>query len=165
MTSIPVPLDTYRDTVRKEWIDHNGHMNMGYYMVVFDYATDDFFDHVGLTRTHREAEQITTFSLEAHINYLAEVKEGDPLSFRTWLVDFDEKRIHYIHEMFHATEGYRAATNELMSLHVSRATRRAAPMHAEILARLEAIRSAQLASGLELPPEVGRSLGLKNRRK
>lgn len=165
MGAIETPLDTYRDSVRKEWIDHNGHMNMGYYMVVFDYATDDFFDHCHLTREHREAEQITTFSLEAHINYLAEVKEGDPLRFRTWLIDFDEKRIHYIHEMFHATEGYRASTNELMSLHVSRATRRAAPMHADVLARLDIIRQAQHNSGLELPPEVGRSLGLGKRRK
>jgi len=165
MSIIQTPLDTYRDTVRQEWIDHNGHMNMGYYLVVFDYATDDFFDHCHLTRAHREAEQITTFSLEAHVNYLAAVKEGDPLRFRTTLLDFDEKRIHYIHEMLHGTEGYRAATNELMSLHVSRATRRAAPMHRSIQDRLADILAAQKAAGVEPPPEAGRHIGLKNRRK
>ena len=165
MSDLQAPLDVYRDVVRPEWIDHNGHMNMGYYMVVFDYATDAFFDHCGLTRAHRDAERITTFSLEGHINYLAEVREGDPLSFRTWLIDFDEKRIHYIHEMLHGTEGYRASTNELMSLHVSQETRRAAPMHGSIRERLAAIRDAQAATGLTLPPEAGRSIGLKNRRR
>ncbi|WP_416898185.1 MAG: thioesterase family protein [Minwuia sp.] len=165
MTELKAPLAAYRDTVRPEWIDHNGHMNMGYYMVVFDYATDEFFDHCGLTRAHRAAQNITTFSLEAHINYLNEVREGDPLHFRTYLLDFDEKRIHYIHEMWHGTENYRAATNELMSLHVSQETRRAAPMHQDILDRLGAIRSAQTAAGVEFPSEAGRSIGLKNRRR
>lgn len=165
MTGIQAPLDVYRDSVRPEWIDHNGHMNMGYYMVVFDYATDAFFDLCGLTREHREQQQITTFSLEAHINYLGEVREGDPLRFRTWLLDFDEKRIHYIHEMLHAEEGFRSATNELMSLHVSRETRRAAPMHQSIRDRLAAIRAEQEASGIAPPPEAGRSIGLKHRRK
>ena len=39
---IDTPLDTFRDVVRPEWIDHNGHMNMGYYLVVFDLANDEF---------------------------------------------------------------------------------------------------------------------------
>lgn len=165
MTAIQSPLDTYRDTVRPEWIDHNGHMNMGYYMVVFDYATDDFFDHIGLTRPHRKTHNVTTFSLEAHINYLGEVREGDPLRFRTWLLDFDEKRIHYIHEMLHGSEGFRSATNELMSLHVSQETRRAAAMHSDIQTRLAEVLAAQKASGIEPPLEAGRSIGLKNRRR
>ncbi len=165
MYQIVMPHQTYTDVVRPEWIDHNGHMNMGYYMVVFDYATDDFFDLCGLTHAHREREQISTFALEGHINYLAEVREGDPLTFRTWLLDYDEKRIHYMHEMLHGDQGYRAATNELMSLHVSRKTRRAAPMHTDLQQRLAAIKAAQAAAGLELPPEAGRSIGLRNRRK
>lgn len=163
MNEIKAPFEGYRDEVRPAWIDHNGHMNMGYYLVVFDFATDAFLDHCGLTAAHREGQHITTFSLEAHVNYLDEVREGDPLLFRTYLLGFDEKRIHYIHEMIHAEKGYRAATNELMSLHVSRETRRAAPMHEDIQARLAAIRDAH--APLDPPPEAGRSIGLKNRRK
>ena len=41
--TLAAPLDVYRDVVRPEWIDNNGHMNVGYYLVVFDYATDAFF--------------------------------------------------------------------------------------------------------------------------
>ncbi len=62
---------------------------------------------------------------------MREVGEGDPLRFTTRLLGWDAKRIHYFHEMYHATEGYLAATNELMSLHVSQETRRAAPMAPE----------------------------------
>ena len=42
MSDLAAPFDGYRDIVRPEWIDHNRHMNMGYYLVVFDFATDEF---------------------------------------------------------------------------------------------------------------------------
>src|SRR5437879_2048004 len=91
------------------------------------------FRWIGLDATHRRERAVTTFCLEAHVTYHREVREGDPLRFTTLLLGHDAKRIHYIHEMYHAQEGYLAATNELMSLHVSEATRQSAPMAAEIL--------------------------------
>jgi len=45
-----------------------------------------------------------------------------------------------------------------MSLHVSQATRRAAPMAASVLARLAAIQAAHDA--LPRPPQAGRRIGL-----
>jgi acyl-CoA thioester hydrolase len=61
--------------------------------------------------------------------------------------------------MYHAEAGYLAATNELMSLHVSRPTRRGAPMAPEILARLARI--LEIHRGLPRPPQVGRVMGLQ----
>ncbi len=161
MTAIAAPFDTYRDVVRPEWIDHNQHMNMGYYLVVFDLATDAFLAWVGLGEAHRRDRQVTTFCLEAHITYHREVRAGAPLRFPTVLLAHDDKRIHYVHEMYHATEGYLAATNELLSLHVSGKTRRGAPMAPEILARLGQIQRAH--DTLPRPPQVGRVIGLANR--
>src|SRR5213076_1017148 len=103
MTDLSAPLDRYRDCVRPEWIDHNGHMNMGYYLVVFDFATDEFFRAIGLDEAHRRASRVTTFCLEAHVTYHREVREGDPLRFTTLLLGHDAKRLHYIHQMYHAT--------------------------------------------------------------
>lgn len=158
---LPAPFDAYRDVVRAEWIDHNNHMNMGYYVVVFDLATDEFLGWVGLDTTHRRRAGVTTFCVEAHVTYHREVRAGDPLRFTTLLLGYDEKWIHYFHQMYHATEGYLAATNELMSLHVSEVTRRAAPMAAEILERLARIQEAHGA--LPRPPQVGRTIGLAAR--
>jgi acyl-CoA thioester hydrolase len=155
---IDAPLDRYRDVVRPEWIDHNRHMNVGYYLVVFDYATDEFFRWIGLGEAHRLEQRVTTFCLEAHVTYHREVREGDPLRFTTVLLAHDVKRIHYIHQMYHAEEGYLAATNELMSLHVLRATRRGGPMAPEVLARLAAIQAAHDA--LPRPPQAGRRVSL-----
>ena len=161
MREIEAPFDRYRDVVRPDWIDHNEHMNMGYYVVVFDLATDEFLAWVGLDATHRRDARVTTFCLEAHVTYHREVRAGDPLRFTTRLLGYDAKRIHYFHEMSHAREGYLAATNELMSLHVSETTRRAAPMAPGVLERLARIQKAHDA--LPRPPQVGHTLGLAAR--
>jgi acyl-CoA thioester hydrolase len=161
MTDITAPFAGYRDLVRAEWIDYNQHMNMGYYLVVFDFATDAFLDWVGLDEAHSRAQRVTTFCLEAHVTYHREVRAGDPLRFTTVLLAHDDKRIHYFHEMYHATEGYLAATNELMSLHVSLETRRAASMAPAVVQRLARIQPVH--DRLPRPPQVGRVIGLANR--
>ena len=159
--TIPAPFDQFRHKVQSDWIDYNQHMNMGYYMVVFDFATDAWLDYLGMDAKHREANQVTTFTLEGHITYDREVMRDDPLRFTTRLLDFDEKRIHYFHEMYHAEQGYLAATNELMTLHVSLQTRRAAPMADSVLERLTMIKKAHVQ--LPIPTQVGRLIGLKSK--
>jgi acyl-CoA thioester hydrolase len=155
---ISAPFDEHRDVVHPEWIDANGHLNMGYYVVAFDRATDAWLDHIGLTASERERSGATTFTLESHVNYLREVREAAPLRFTTRLIAFDSKRIHYFHEMHHATEGFLAATNELLSLHVNLAKRRAAPMAADVLLRLGDVLT--LHETLPVPDQVGRRIGL-----
>jgi acyl-CoA thioester hydrolase len=159
---IPTPFAEGRDVVRREWIDYNGHMNVGYYQVVFDLAADVFFDFLGLTQEFRKKHGSTTFALEAHANFLREVKEGAPLRFEARLVDFDAKRIHFYQEMFHAEEGFLAASQESLSSHVSMATRRTAPFPEELLGRLAAIKEAH--SKLPRPWQLGhviQATGLK----
>ena len=155
------PFDVYRDTVREAWIDENDHMNVGYYSVVFDFATDAWLDHVGLDAGHKQSHAVTTFTLESHLMYLRELRVGDPMRFTTQLLDFDEKRIHYIHAMYHAEQDYLASTCELMSLHVSRKTRRNAPMAPEIQAHLANLLDAH--SQLPRPEQADRSMGIRRR--
>jgi len=157
-TEVPAPFDGYRTVVHPEWIDHNGHMNMGFYLVVFDLATDAWFQYLGLGEPHRTAHGVTTFCLEAHITYHREVRQGDALRFTTLLLAWDAKRLHYVHEMYQAKDGFLAATNELVSLHVSEATRRGAPMAPEILDRLARVQAIHRT--LPRPAPVGRRMGL-----
>lgn len=155
---LPAPFVGFETTIKPEWIDHNGHFNAGYYFVVFDDAVTDWNTFVGLDAAHRERYQVTTFSVEAHITFERELAEGDPVQIRTQLLGWDAKRIHCIHFMHHGTEGWLAATNELMSMHISRQTRRSAPMAPQIQDRLTAIAAAH--SHLPRPSQVGRVMGL-----
>lgn len=156
--AVTAPFDQCRDRVRSAWIDENQHMNLGYYVVAFDWATDMWFDHMGFDEAHRRADGVASFALECHVCYLRELRAGDPIRYTTQLLDFDEKRFHYFHRMWHGEEGYLAATNEIINLHVDWKTRRATPMAPRILQRLEALGDAHFK--LPRPAQAGRRIGL-----
>jgi acyl-CoA thioester hydrolase len=157
--TIPTPFAEARAVVRPEWIDYNGHMNVGYYHVAFDGAADVFFDFLGLSAEFRERHDSTTFALEAHLNFLREVKAGDPLRFEARLLDYDAKRIHFYMEMFHAGEGFLAASYESLGAHVSVARRRTAPIPPELLERLSKVKAAHAA--LPRPWQIGHVISVK----
>ena len=154
-------LELHHEVVSPEYIDWNGHMNVAYYVLVFDHATDALFDYVGLDEAYRKESECTTFTLEAQVTYQREVLEGDPLRITTQLLDFDHKRAHYFHRMYHAEEGYLAATNELLSLHIDTRRRRSAPFPGDILSRWAEVHARH--GSLPRPPEAGRAMGIRRR--
>jgi acyl-CoA thioester hydrolase len=158
--SLPAPFAAASEiVVRPDWIDYNGHMNVGYYHVAFDIAAEDFFQFLGFTPEFRERHQGTTFALESHLNFLREVKAGDALRFEARLLEHDAKRVHFYQEMFHAKEGYLAASCESLSSFVSQVTRRTAPMPGELLGRLAQVKAAHAA--LVRPWQVGHVISVK----
>jgi acyl-CoA thioester hydrolase len=151
-------LTTYTD-VKTEWIDYNGHMNMGYYLVAFDQIpTEKFYDFINIGLAHKQALSKTTFTLGANIDYIREVMKGDRLRITSQLADYDHKRVHYIHCMYHAEEGYLAATNECLSIYVDLKKRRSTSFSSEQMARFQ----QELDRGRQfpLPQEFGRKLGI-----
>ncbi len=134
--------DSGRAAVRPDWIDYNGHMNVGYYVVAFDQATEALCAHLGIGEAYRrQTDALDLRRRGAPVTYDREVLEAAPLAFRTRIVDHDGKRLHLLHRMFHAGEaGYLAATNELMCLHVDLAQRRAAPFPEVALLRIQRTR-------------------------
>lgn len=159
---IDAPFDRFTDRIRAEWTDYNGHMNVAYYFLIFDNATDAFYDWLGIGRAYKESSGFSTFTLEGHITYDRELLEGDPVRVTSRLLDFDGKRLHYFHEMYHAERGYLASTNELLAIHVDMRVRRSAPMPERILDRLREVKEAHAA--LPLPPQVGRRIGIAAKR-
>jgi len=153
------PLDLHRETVQADWLDYNGHMNLAYYVLVFDHATDAMLDHVGLDATHREATGQSVFVAEAHVTYDQEVMDGDELRVTTQIIDCDAKRIHVFHRMYANGADEIAATNELMILTVDLASRRVAPMTAPIAEALAELKDRHAALGR--PDQAGRSIGIR----
>ena len=149
-------------TVLAEWVDYNGHMNVAFYVLAFDKATDGLLDHLGLGETYRRTTNCSIYALEAHVTYDREVKLGAPLAIDTQLIDADAKRLHFFHRMTHADEGYLAATTELLGLHVDLAGPKAAPMPAAALAAVERLLGVHRA--LPAPPQLGHRIGLKRGR-
>lgn len=155
------PLVVHRETVKPEWIDYNGHMNVAYYVLAFDHATDALFDSLGLDTAYRDRTGFSTFALECHVVYKREVAAGDPLRFEVQMLDFDGRFFHYVNKMYHDRENYLAASCEWVSCSVDLATRRPAPMRPEIKARFQALYDAHRT--MPRPPEAGRVMGIKRK--
>ena len=156
---LAAPLDRHRAWVRPEWIDGNGHMDVGYYVVAFDRATDTLCDQLGIGWNYVEHKLGMVFTLEAHVTYDRELRVGDPLRVTTQILNHDAKRLHFFHAMYHGGEGWLASTNELIMLHVDVATRRAASWRAETLARIAAMAAAHKT--LPWPEQAGRVIGIR----
>jgi acyl-CoA thioester hydrolase len=158
---VEAPLSLYNDFVRPEWLDYNQHMTEGFYGVAFGNASDAFIDFARLDAAYRARTQGAVYTVETHICFLRELKKGAPLRFTTQLLGHDTRRMHIFHQMFHADEGFLAATFEAMMLHVDQRVGRVAPMPPEIVAWLGEILAAHAM--LPWPEQVGRVIQRLNR--
>jgi acyl-CoA thioester hydrolase len=155
-------LSPHREKVRPEWVDYNGHMNVAYYVMVFDHGTDRLLDHLGLGRIYRDADGRSVFVVEAHVTYDRELKAGDEVAVSSRILGRDDKRLHVFHEMRRVDDEALAATSELLFLHVDMSTRSATPFPDAAKARIDAL--IRMQSGLPLPDRAGRAIGLGTKR-
>jgi len=156
---ISTPLTIHTETVKPEWIDHNGHMNSAYYVLAFDEAGTSLFRYFGITDEYRKKEKNGIFVGDYHIHYLREVIEGDPLRFTHLIIDCDEKKVHYWQEMFHATNGYLAAQCEAIMLHTDLNTRRVSPFPSNAFSRIQSVHKVHAKA--PRPENLGRVIRMR----
>jgi acyl-CoA thioester hydrolase len=138
---------SYRDKVRPEWIDYNGHLSEPFYVMVFGLATTNLMDVTGIDERYREETGCSLYTVEAHVRYLHEVGPDAELLVTTSMVSVGEKKVRLCHEM--SVGDTLVATEELLALHVAHA--RATPFPQHIAGRLRKL--------LAPPPDyAGRSI-------
>jgi len=106
------------EKVIKQWTDYNGHLNVAFYVHIFDIAADMMLDNFKMGGLSAKKDKKTTFVAEMHTIYNQEVRLGEEVETHITYVDHDKKRIHYKLSMFHKEKKYLAATNEVLSLYV-----------------------------------------------
>ena len=106
------------EKVIKEYTDYNNHLNVAYYVRIFDIAADVMLDNFNMGGESVKKDKKTTFVAEMHTIYNQEVRLGEEVETHLSHVDHDKKRIHYRLSMFHKEKKYLAATNEVLSLYV-----------------------------------------------
>ena len=158
----PPALPPHTETVRAEWVDYNGHLNVAYYVLIFDQAAEVWLSAIGLGEAYRRSERGSLFVVETHVTYLREVHAGDQVRVETLILGHDEKRLHAFLSMVHAGSGELAATSETLFLHVDIKSRRSATFPAFARERLGALAALHAAS--PRPREVGRAIALGPRR-
>ena len=104
--------------IKSEWTDYNGHMNLAYYIHLFDTAWEIMLQKFQMGENSAKLEKRTTFAVESHTTYDQEVKVGEEVDMNLVFIDFDKKRIVYKLEMINKEKKYLAATSEVLSVYV-----------------------------------------------
>ncbi|MBR8457280.1 thioesterase family protein [Burkholderia dolosa] len=138
------PLTIYRDVVRPEWVDYNGHLRDAFYLLIFSFATDALLDRIGLDDAARRERGRSVYTLEAHVNYLHEIKEGTHVRVDARVLAHDAKRLHLYLELFAHGHDAAVSASEQMLLHVdTRDGPKAAPFDADVAARVAELHALQ----------------------
>ena len=160
LLNVPIVCPTMQ--VDDAWIDYNGHMNMAYYLLIFDRCLDFVYDHLNIGEAYVKASGGSCFSREIQVNYLQELVAGDPVRVTFQLMDYDEKRLHFFQHMYPAQDEYLAATSEQLALHVDVNLRRTTPLPASVQKRLNEL--MQTHKTLPTPEQAGSHIGIRRNR-
>jgi len=104
--------------IKAEWTDYNSHMNLAYYIHLFDVAWEILLEKFDMGEESSINQRKSTFAVESHTTYDQEVKVGEEVNINLMFLDHDKKRIIYKLEMIHKEKKYLAATSEILSLYV-----------------------------------------------
>ena len=102
----------------KEWTDYNNHMNLSYYILVFDMGAEIFLSKFKMGEHSAKTTKKSTMVVETHTKYNNEVKEDDEVDIFISHFDHDKKRIHYKLEMYDNWKNILSATTDVLSLYI-----------------------------------------------
>lgn len=156
----PAPVNVQKRQVEPAWIDYNGHMNVGYYGIAFDQASDVLLsDYLGVGEEHVVACKQGPYILQSHQHYLQEMLEGETFAVRFQLLNHDSKRLHYFAQMVSDRTGAVTATQEAILMNVDHATGRSAPYPDWAIARFAQMKGDHAT--LAPAPQIGADLRLR----
>ena len=120
-----MPIFLSSQKIVKDWIDYNNHMNVSYYLLIFDkYGADILNDTFKMGEHSARTTGKSTMIVESHITYNQELKMNDEVDVNLVFFDHDKKRLHYKMEMIHKKKQYLASTIEVLALYVDLNTRK-----------------------------------------
>ena len=126
------PFRTKNQTVLAEWIDYNGHMNVAYYVLIFDlFGAEVLRNRFHMGEESAKTSKKSTMVVESHITYNQEVKEDDEVDVNLLFFDHDKKRLQYKLEMIHKEKKFLVSTIETLSLYVDLNQRKVAEFEDE----------------------------------
>jgi acyl-CoA thioester hydrolase len=110
--------------IKKEWTDYNNHMNMAYYVLVFDQVWEIMLEKFKMGENSAKTTNMSTMVVETFTTYNNEVKEGDEVEITLTFFDHDKKRLHYKMEMIEKSSKKLSATIEMLSLYIDLSKRK-----------------------------------------
>jgi acyl-CoA thioester hydrolase len=115
----------------KEWTDYNGHMNLSYYILVFDMSAEVILSKFKMGEHSAKTTKKSTMVVETHTTYNNEVKEDDEVDVSLSYFNHDSKRLHYRLEMHDKAKKVLSATTEVLALYIDLNKRKVADFESE----------------------------------
>jgi acyl-CoA thioester hydrolase len=101
-----------------EWTDYNNHMNLSYYILLFDMGAEHILSKFHMGEHSAKTTKMSTMVVETHTTYNNEVKEGEEVEIILSYFDHDKKRLHYKLEMYEKNKKTLSATTEVLALYI-----------------------------------------------
>ncbi len=117
--------------IKKDWTDYNEHMNMAYYVLIFDLAWEVVLEKFKMGEHSAKTNKKSTMVVETHTTYNNEVKQGDEVDIVLTYFDHDKKRLHFKLEMYEKSKQTLSATIEMLSLYIDLSQRKVAEFEEE----------------------------------
>ena len=114
-----------------EWTDYNNHMNLSFYILVFDKAAEKILSKFNMGEEAAIKTKRSTMVVETHTTYNNEVKEDDNVDVYLSYCDHDKKRLHYKLEMYEKSKNVLSATTEVLALYINLDLRKVAEFENE----------------------------------
>lgn len=126
-----------RATIPDEYLDVFGHMNIQYYIKLFNDSIFAMCTDFGMDMAYFQQSHLGMFAVEQHIKYLREVRVGDTIATYSRFFARSDKRLHFMHFMVNETQQTLASTVEILALHVDRVERKSATFPEAIAAQVD----------------------------
>ncbi len=117
--------------IKKDWTDYNEHMNMAYYVLIFDLAWEVVLEKFKMGEHSAKTNKKSTMVVETHTTYNNEVKQDDEVDIVLTYFDHDKKRLHFKLEMYEKSKQTLSATIEMLSLYIDLSQRKVAEFEEE----------------------------------
>jgi acyl-CoA thioester hydrolase len=136
LRDLPVQLT---QVIPAEWEDRNGHVNVQFYVALYELGGWVVLEDVGIDEAWFEQRDLSLFDLEHHLQYLSEVAVGDEVKTYNRLLRRGEKCFHGMYFIVNETRGLLAGTLEYITACVDMKTRRIAPFPNELADELDGL--------------------------
>lgn len=147
----------YKNTVQPSWIDNNNHMHDAQYYSIFSDAVVGFFESIDFSTDYRHSQDVTMFSVEAHISFLKELLLDESFYIKVHIYDYDAKRVHLFLTMYNSNDE-RNATYEAIMMGVGNETRRSMDFPKPIQEKIKHYFDQQ--NTFDVPNQLGHVIGI-----
>ena len=132
---LTLPIKVSKGTVKEDWIDYNGHMNMAYYVQCFEESSDFLLEKMGLGYRYAIEERKGVFVIKCEINYRKEINLHENFVISIEELVCEGKKLEVSLRMINANNET-IADYKILNLNINLETKKSSSFSTKIISQL-----------------------------